>query len=625
MEQQTPGVYINEINAFPNSVVEVATAVPVFIGYTAKASYNGEDLGNRAQRITSLKEYETYFGQGNTPLFNLTKLEGATTVASLGTGLAVQPMPLQISNLETYTPTTTVLAKYALVPEEDEVYYLYNNVRLFYQNGGATCYIISIGEYAGTTIGEQDKEVSKTDNDPKAEDDPKGGAKKEVTDPDAKPAAAPKAPKELFLEAIASLVYEQEPTMVVCPDALRLTRDEYYTVAQAMLGHCNATQRCVALLDVYKGAVTDPLVLNSDDQEKNPIVAFRNGVSTNYLKYGVGYFPWVVTTVVNAIETSFLNLKKELLDKFVTMANAAVTAVEKEIGEKPTEGTDQPADEQPVEGKIQPVENEKKPALSAAEIAALKDKRRFLTNYADVVKEAQTLYAVEELKRDLTFELNVIRIHNALLASSLDYKRLIDNITRYRNTLPVAAAMAGVYTAVDTNRGVWKAPANVGLNSVVAPTVNLSDNDQARLNVDATTGKSINAIRPFPGLGVLVWGARTLDGNSQDWRYVNVRRTMIMLEQSIKLAARAYVFEPNENNTWVKVQSMISSFLFNQWKQGALAGSKPEDAYSVAVGLGTTMTGDDVLNGYMNVFIKVAISRPAEFIVLSFQQQMQKS
>lgn len=155
--------------------------------------------------------------------------------------------------------------------------------------------------------------------------------------------------------------------------------------------------------------------------------------------------------------------------------------------------------------------------------------------------------------------------------------------------------------------------------------MNLSDNDQARLNVDAVSGKSINAIRPFPGQGVLVWGARTLDGNSQDWRFVNVRRTMIMLEQSIKLAARAYVFEPNDANTWVTVQSMISNFLLNLWKQGALAGSKPDDAYSVAVGLGSTMTAQDILDGYLNVFVKVAISRPAEFLVLSFQQQMQKS
>jgi phage tail sheath protein FI len=109
--------------------------------------------------------------------------------------------------------------------------------------------------------------------------------------------------------------------------------------------------------------------------------------------------------------------------------------------------------------------------------------------------------------------------------------------------------MASVFTAVDSSRGVWKAPANVSLNAVVAPNVLVNDLDQASLNVDAVTGKSINVIRTFPGLGTLVWGARTLDGNSQDRRYINVRRTMIMLEQSIKLAARAYAFEPNDANT----------------------------------------------------------------------------
>lgn len=185
--------------------------------------------------------------------------------------------------------------------------------------------------------------------------------------------------------------------------------------------------------------------------------------------------------------------------------------------------------------------------------------------------------------------------------------------------------MAGVFTSVDNSRGVWKAPANVSLNSVVAPTFNVNDSIQENLNVDAVSGKSINAIRTFTGLGVLVWGARTLDGNSQDWRYVNVRRTIIMIEQSIKLAARSYVFEPNDANTWVTVKSMIENFLFNLWKRGALAGTKPEDAYQVLIGLGSTMTANDILDGYMNVTVLLALVRPAEFIVLTFQQQQQKS
>ena len=108
-------------------------------------------------------------------------------------------------------------------------------------------------------------------------------------------------------------------------------------------------------------------------------------------------------------------------------------------------------------------------------------------------------------------------------------------------------------------------------------------------------GKAVNAIRSFPGEGIKVWGARTMDGNSLDWRYINVRRTMIFLEESIKNAARAYVFEPNVVNTWVNMRSMIDGFLRGVWKRGGLAGTSPEDAYSIHIGLGDTMTPEDIL------------------------------
>jgi phage tail sheath protein FI len=130
--------------------------------------------------------------------------------------------------------------------------------------------------------------------------------------------------------------------------------------------------------------------------------------------------------------------------------------------------------------------------------------------------------------------------------------------------------MAGVYTLVDNSRGVWKAPANVSLASVVSPSVNITHDEQEDLNV-TTAGKSINAIRSFIGEGTLVWGARTLDGNSLDWRYINVRRTMIMLEESLRLATKAYVFEPNVSGTWVTIKSMASNFLTGIWKRGGLA------------------------------------------------------
>ena len=141
----------------------------------------------------------------------------------------------------------------------------------------------------------------------------------------------------------------------------------------------------------------------------------------------------------------------------------------------------------------------------------------------------------------------------------------------------------------------------------------------------AVSGKSINAIRFFNGLGILVWGARTLDGNSLDWKYLPVRRTMTFLEQSCKLAAQAYVFEPNDKNTWEAVKAMIGSFLTTIWKEGGLQGASAADAFSVECGLGTTMTSEDLANGFMKVSIKVAVVRPAEFIILTFQQQMAKS
>jgi hypothetical protein len=98
-----------------------------------------------------------------------------------------------------------------------------------------------------------------------------------------------------------------------------------------------------------------------------------------------------------------------------------------------------------------------------------------------------------------------------------------------------------------------------------------------------------------------------------------------MIEQSLKAASEAYVFEPNVVNTWVSIRGMMNNFLKDQWKQGALAGGTPEDAFSVDIGLGVTMTATDILDGIMRITVKLAVTRPAEFIVITFQQQMQKS
>lgn len=191
--------------------------------------------------------------------------------------------------------------------------------------------------------------------------------------------------------------------------------------------------------------------------------------------------------------------------------------------------------------------------------------------------------------------------------------------------LPPSSAIAGIYARVDNDRGVWKAPANVSVVNTISPAVKITDQDQQGLNVDVTAGRSINAIRAFTGKGTLVWGARTLAGNDNEWRYINVRRLFIQIEESVKLSTYWAVFEPNDANTWVKVRAMIENYLLLKWKDGALAGAKPADAFYVSCGLGHTMTAQDILEGRLIVEIGLAAVRPAEFIILQFYHKLQVS
>ena len=193
------------------------------------------------------------------------------------------------------------------------------------------------------------------------------------------------------------------------------------------------------------------------------------------------------------------------------------------------------------------------------------------------------------------------------------------------NTLPPSGAIAGIYASVDRERGVWKAPANVSINSVSDVSEVIDDSDQESLNVDSNAGKSINAIRAFYGKGIMVWGARTMAGNDNEWRYVPVRRLFSFVEESCKKSTSWCVFEPNDANTWARIRSQIDNFLNNMWKRGALAGAKPEHAYYVNCGIGITMSSQDILEGRLIVEIGMAAVRPAEFVILKFSHKLQQS
>lgn len=216
---------------------------------------------------------------------------------------------------------------------------------------------------------------------------------------------------------------------------------------------------------------------------------------------------------------------------------------------------------------------------------------------------------------DEDFEINNTALHSSIV-------KAINNQTV---TLPPATAIAGLYAAVDRDRGVWKAPANISLRSVAGPARKLSEAENDHMNVDGSTGKSVNAIRSFTGKGTLVWGARTLAGNSNEWRYVPVRRLFSYVEESIQKATSYAVFEPNTAMTWLKLKTTVESFLEGLWRQGALAGDRVEDAFFVQVGLGTTMTSQDVLEGKIIIKVGIAAVRPAEFIIIEFTHKLQQS
>lgn len=242
-------------------------------------------------------------------------------------------------------------------------------------------------------------------------------------------------------------------------------------------------------------------------------------------------------------------------------------------------------------------------------------------NLSDVTTEIKKV----EGKDKNNGELNGRKLSSIEAVDNATYNKILTEISNLPITLPPSSAIAGVYSRVDNERGVWKAPANVSLNYVIKPTVKITNTQQDGLNIDTVAGKSINAIRSFTGKGNLVWGARTLAGNDNEWRYVSVRRFFNMAEESIKKATEQFVFEPNDANTWIRVRAMIENFLILQWRAGALTGAKPEQAFYVRVGLGQTMSADDILNGYMIIEIGLAVVRPAEFIVLQFSHKMQEA
>jgi uncharacterized protein len=399
-----------------------------------------------------------------------------------------------------------------------------------------------------------------------------------VQDVGGKPTPSTISPDALK-KGLAAVQDQDGPTMLVIPDAVLLApgtdpqkpwvSTEYGDVVTAMLEQCELLQDRVAVIDVYGSQYLVPP--NVQQYKLADVVrSFSEEVGGKGLSYGMAYFPQLQTTVVPASQIQYSNLYDTDAD-----LTELKTVLKQEV--KNLYGT----------------------TGRAVDLDATIDKLA-ATNTADDVKTYND---------QLTAAIPLLGEMEAMVAQ-------IESI------LPASAAAAGVMAYVDRTAGVWSAPANVTLAQVIKPMVPINDAQQGDLNVPVN-GKAIDVVRQFPGRGTLIWGARTLDGNSNDYRYIQVRRTLIYIEQSIKTALNQFVFAPNNGQTWTTVVATISGFLQGVWSQGGLMGATASEAFTVECGLGSTMTGNDILEGYMLVQVTLQLLRPAEFIELTFKQTME--
>lgn len=190
------------------------------------------------------------------------------------------------------------------------------------------------------------------------------------------------------------------------------------------------------------------------------------------------------------------------------------------------------------------------------------------------------------------------------------------NVDWTTSAVPPSTVAAIAIARGDRSRGVWKAPANIIIDGIV-PKFPVTDTFQGNFN----QGKALNMIRTFPDTGTVVWGARTLE-DSDNWRYIPVRRLFSMVERDIQKSLNKLLFEPNCQPTWQRVKAAIDNYLYRLWQQGALMGNKEDEAWFVQIGKDITMTEDDISQGKMIVKIGLAASRPAEFILLQFTQNI---
>ncbi|MDX2361896.1 MAG: phage tail sheath C-terminal domain-containing protein [Crocinitomicaceae bacterium] len=691
---KTPGVYVEEIRKFPPSVASVETAIPAFIGYTEKAEeINGDSLSLVPKRITSMLEYETYFGGA--------ALEDSITVTVN----------------DTIVNGSTQRAVKVNQPSDPKPYKMYYSLQMYFANGGGPCYITSVGDYSGPIplLGDLEDGLTKI----RKVDEPTlllfpdatelgnvvdfgaiyqkalaqcnslqdrfaiidSYTSEEINDPNEPIVKLREAVGSEylkygaayypFLETILDYAYDENSVLIEhfaeVPNAvpaalasLNTKSTDLNTAINDLRSYIGSTPYSSAV--AVTGSIPEIIEFLIDTFD------VTNGSPTS-----APYTPANTTAFIPLLEAGIDDLNEliELKELVKSDIDSVISSIEENapaiaaiiaLYEGPTgfkayfEGTDKAEEVRDILTtlltKLKSDSNADKRLLTVHtdtvnikdEIAKLLVHTYTPTPYAsaltfDIPSGGDLLEGASTKLASIIVEVNSADVANydtdngslngryVSLIETFDneaYNTIKVQIAALPITLPPSSTMAGVYARIDSNQGVWKAPANTSLSYVIKPAVQVSQEEQADLNV-TSTGKSVNAIRTFTGKGTMVWGARTLAGNDNEWRYISVRRFFNFVEESVSEASEAFVFEPNDGNTWVRVRAMIENFLTLQWKAGALAGATPDQAFYVRVGLGSTMTSQDILEGKMIIEIGMAAVRPAEFIVLRFSHKMQEA
>jgi len=564
-----PGVRVARLDAFGAGIVGVATSVPAFVGYTefARNPVTGEPLYMKPVTISSLADFTARFGGPAVPHYVVSTV--SPPAVSDFTAWYTTPPP------DNSVAMTGFGVQLATAGGEPGGFNFYWQMCLYFANGGGSCVIVSVGSYWAGRFPTEAPGAIPADWVPAAI---RAGTAEPMTD---------------LLGGLAAAGQAVGPAMIVVPEACQLGAGDYAKVAGAMIEQAGTLGDRMAILDLPDCLAADTIDLLQAAQKTlwtaiAPVQSFAS--------YGAAYGPALQAEIVMADDLLYTVLvARPGGDNSVVNDILTTQAVQLYQGDRLAQVQAAIAGAFPLDGAFG-TSNGPSYSVDSANYPSFDPAKTSLDTWQRALNQA-------------------------LLAALPVLGDMLRVVATAMNVAPPSGALAGIWAANDAQAGVWSAPANIAAAQISAPLYTMSDVEQGQFNVPVN-GMAIDILRAFPGRGAVVWGARTLDGNSDDHRYVHVRRTLIYIQQSIATALRSYAFAANDATTWSAVTASISAFLTGLWQQGGLVGAKPSDAFMVSCAAGSTMTMQDALDSRMRVTVSLAISHPAEFIVLTFDQDM---